>query len=204
MRIKMRPKKRRGFTLVEMLIVTTLLVILVSGLYAAFRVGLDAFRKTEEKLVKNSEVEIFISQLTRELRAAVPYGPQPFLGKNNSIVFPAWVNKYTPKGIEHELYVVEYRFEHGELVRSEHKLRQDFKKSKGEKELLFEKLDDGRFQFLFLNQGGEFEWRDEWPESKSVGLPRGIRVELSGEGLQAKEQSFNILIPHGLLLEQYR
>lgn len=194
--------KRSGFTLIELLIVMIILSVTLTVLYSCFQTGLTAYRRTESALVEDREGDVFIKELARELKNALPYLKRPFVGKPNAISFPAQVAHYTPKGAERELCLVEYRFEGRTLVRTEQKLRKDkLRESEKLKETMFDRLKDCRFSFLFALSDEQLEWRDDWPNQPYTGLPRGVRIILTG-GLFGKEgKSYDILIPHGVLLE---
>ncbi len=49
----MRTRRQRGVTLLELLIAVSLLSLLSAGLLAALRVGLDAFQRTDRRLLDN-------------------------------------------------------------------------------------------------------------------------------------------------------
>ena len=201
---------RKGFTLVELLVVTVILSIALVVLYSGFRSGLAAYTRTEENLADRRDGEIFLLQFEQELKSAVPYaqakeqGNNEFVGKKDSILFPARLRHYTAKGVEENIYVVRYDFKSDSLIRTERKLKSKSLKEKEElKETLFEKLKTCRFEYLYLDSSEKFEWTNEWLNNPYVGLPRAVRLTLAGDAFGREERTFEILIPHGVLLKRY-
>ena len=193
---------RRAFTLVELLIVMVILSVTLTVLYSCFQTGLSAYRRTESVLAEGREGDLFIKGLDLELKNALPYLKRPFVGKPNAVSFPAQVARYTPKGVERELCLVEYRFEGHVLTRTEQKLRKDkLQEEEQLKETVLDHLNDCRFAFLFAAADQKPEWHERWPNQPYAGLPRGVRVTLAGDGFGGEEKSYDILVPHGVLLE---
>ena len=191
-----------GFTLIEVLTATVVLTIALTVLYSSFQIGLTAYRRTEVNLTDEREGEVFLFQLTRELRASVPYLKSPFQGGKNFLSFPTSLEHYTPKGITKELWLVEYQLKDGRLIRTERKLKKEkLRQEAPAKETVFERLSTCRFEFLYLASSRQLEWRAEWPNDPYIGLPRGVRLTLSGGVFGRNERVYPILIPHGILLE---
>ena len=194
-------KKKNAFTLVEVLIATVILSISLVVLYSSFQVGLAGFRRTESNLTEEWEGRVFVKTLARELRNSLPYSKYPFHGETSFISFPAAFSRYTPKGIVNGFYLVEYKVKEGSLLRIEKRLKREslLDKTKTE-ETLFERLKTCRFEFLSLGDNKKLVWRKDWFNQPYVGLPRGVRITISGNVFGKEEQSFEVLMPHGVLL----
>lgn len=194
----------KAFTLVEMLVVTSILAIILGGLYTSFQTGLRAYSRAEENLLQKDEGDIFLDQLAWELRHAVPYRAQPFVGEKDSIAFPAYLRRYTAKGFEENLFFVEYKFKGGSFIRQEKRLEERFRKGKDAKETLFEKLEAAEFDYLYMNPNDELEWNKKWTNEPYVGLPRGVRIKLSGDTFGEPGRVVEVLLPQGALLKRYQ
>ncbi len=195
---------KSGFTMIELLISTVLIGVLLSSLYLSFQSALLGYRKTEEHLMNHREGEIFLGQLEHELRNSIPFyqlkNERHFIGKIDSLAFPSVVRRYTTSGYDEDLYYIHYRLEGRTLTRTELKMRPKFKGRKTEKESLFENLDECRFEYLYLDKNDKLSWQKEWKNEPYYGLPRGVRITVSGSGFNEK-QVYEILIPHGTLLK---
>ena len=202
----MTKASEKGFALIELLVATSILTILLSSLYMAFQTGLAAYGRTEENLALRNEGEVFLLQLERELRNALPYfrpGLQNhFVGKKDFLSFSTQLRRYTAKGIKEELYLVRYEVKEGSLIRTQRRLRESFPKPEEEKETLLNQLETCRFDFLYVDRSNALQWKAEWLNQPYIGLPRGVRVTLSGDVFGKEKQTFEILIPHGVLLRQ--
>ena len=194
--------KANGYTLIEVLIATAILSIVLVILYSSFQVGLAGYRRAEANLTEERDLDVFFYQLTRELKAAFPYSKDPFQGTREMIAFPTASVRYTPKGAIEELTHVEYRVKGRSLIRTERKLRKGkLREEQTRTETIFERVGECRFEFLYFGSNKKLEWREEWANKPYTGLPRGVRVALSGSGFGDGAKSHEILIPHGVLLQ---
>ena len=194
-------EKASGFTLIEVLVAMVIISVTLTVLYTSFQSGLAAFRRTEETLSDRREGDVFRFQLERELKNMIPYLNEPFVGGGNSIVFPARLTRYSPNGIEEEMVVIEYEYVGRSLIRKERKMKRKLSESKETRETLFEKVDTCRFEFLYADEVEGIHWASEWVNEPYVGLPRGVRVTLSGEAFGESAVVYDFLIPHGVLLQ---
>lgn len=193
---------QKGFTLVEILIASVILGVILVSLFTAFQAGLTAYRRTEEGLLENRGASIFFFQLDQELRNAVPYSKHPFEGTSEKISFPAWLKSYTPEGTEKGIYLIEYRWKHGQVIRTQRKLTNKLKEKSAVTETVLDALLDCRFEFLKLSGEETLVWDKNWENNPYVGLPRGVRVEIFGQSLGPKPARQQILIPHGVLARE--
>ena len=72
--------KNSGLTLVEVLIVLTILSILVLSLYTVFKTGFDAWSRSEARLDVFQNARVILDQISRELPGAFVGGGATFEG----------------------------------------------------------------------------------------------------------------------------
>ena len=194
--------RRRGFTLIEVLVVTAILSVTLVVLYSSFQIGMAAYKQTERNLNENREGEIFLFQFSQELAGAFPYLKSAFLGKDASVSFPTELMHYTAQGTERGLYVVTYQVDEGSLVRIEKKLRREkLREESPATETLFEHLTACQFEYLVLDGDEHLKWTGEWPNEPYTGLPRALRLKIAGASFGSEAKTYEILIPHGVLLQ---
>jgi len=64
-------RRKKGFTLVETLVVMTIFSIIVTMLFTVFRIGLESWRRAESNLEIYQNARIALDMMGRELRAAM-------------------------------------------------------------------------------------------------------------------------------------
>ncbi len=78
---------RRGFTLVELLVASTLMAIILGGVYAAFSTTIRSWRIGEASVETYQGARISLALMTRELRSVVPGSDRFFEGDDNELLF---------------------------------------------------------------------------------------------------------------------
>jgi general secretion pathway protein J len=191
---------RGGFTLIEILVVMTLLGLMAVALFGGLRFGARVWESGDQRSAAFAEVEIAHSLIRRLLEQAMPLeyvdgssSFATFIGDEESIQFtapaPAQFNLGgiylfelgLEPGEEHEKLVLRWR-----LYRSE-SLDESFEdeESEGEEKAthgqrtLLQNLEAVRFNYFGSPEADEddLDWRDTWDEA--VGLPRLVSVELT-------------------------
>lgn len=82
-------RRSLGFTLVELLVATTLLTVVLAAVYTAFNTSVRAWRAGEASIESFQEARTALSLLSRELRCIIP-GTEPLIvGERNEITFYA-------------------------------------------------------------------------------------------------------------------
>lgn len=111
--------KRRfgGFTLIEILVVSTLVAVLSLAVFKAFSNALKLWEKAE-KLDQDADVAILLDKMAEDLRSAVYFPQISFKGTGSKFSFPAIVltradvhSSRASEEIVDQLGVVEYRFD---------------------------------------------------------------------------------------------
>lgn len=202
MEMRTKPKhlaRSIGFTMIEMVIALSLFTVVVISAYGAFRGGFVAYQRVESQLGSRYELDMLISQLSKELRAALFYAPVPFEGKSDKLEFPARLWRYENDQLKEDLYQVTYQFRDGQLMRSELKIKKKFSESGHADAEPLIPLSACRFQFAYKMREGEIVWKNELMDKPYQGVPRAIRVILSGKITRNSEETFDILLPQGIL-----
>lgn len=64
-------RRKKGFTLVEILVAVTIFSIIITMLFTVFKVGLESWRRAESNLEIYQNARIALDMMSRELRAAM-------------------------------------------------------------------------------------------------------------------------------------
>jgi hypothetical protein len=109
--------KSKAFTLVEVLLVSSLLAISGVAILRSFGNGLKLWDKAQ-RLNREAEVEIFFDKVAEDLRSAVPISGLAFKGMGSQISFPAVVitqadtkSSRAEEGLIDQIGAVQYRFD---------------------------------------------------------------------------------------------
>lgn len=100
-----RSARRKGLTLIEILVASVILVIIVTSLFVVFKAGLDSWRRTQAHLEVYQNARAALDIMTRELSAAYLNSMNPaitFRGFSNSVALSGWV---TPSGGDEVFFV---------------------------------------------------------------------------------------------------
>ena len=174
--------RKTGFTLIEVLL-TTFLVLLISGLiFTSFFIPTRAVSSAKSRLKNTEEPAVFLSRISEEIAAAYP-GDYSFSGTENSLWFISAAG--TNLGLEKVKYVVErapaeervivYRQSGPPYSAEDSKNKAPVTEEKGRPVLQAESL-------KFSYYDGK-EWQKEWTGKR---LPPLVSVDLfrKGQGFQ--------------------
>jgi len=107
---------KKGFTLVEILVSTTILVIAMASIYVSFQGGVTAWAKGTARMKVYLNARAALDMMSRELSAAFVYSTnnQFFYGQPSSLNFVAVIE---PMNAVTDLYTIDYRYSASEIQR---------------------------------------------------------------------------------------
>ena len=110
-------KSRNAFTLVEVLLVSSLIAVLSLAVFRSFGNGLKLWARADH-LNRDAEVGIFLDKMAEDLRSTVAISNIPFKGISTEIAFPAVVmtqadvkSARSSEGFIDQIGAVRYRFD---------------------------------------------------------------------------------------------
>lgn len=186
-----RQTRSRGFTLLEVLIAMTLLMVVVALVATAMRMSIrsvDAGEKKIEALERfRSSVFIVSSQISSQMPLALndsdQAGVEPqviFKGTKTTMTMPSGYSIWNGRS---GFVIVDYAVAPGKkgklcLKASEVSIGQTLKRET----ILFDGLDSLSFQYFSKKTDltGMGQWTDDWDEKKHI--PEQIRLDLSYRG----------------------
>jgi prepilin-type N-terminal cleavage/methylation domain-containing protein len=194
-------RREAGFTLVELLVVVSLVALIGMSLYAMFGSAMDMMHRVSRSEVAE-DVDIFLERFDREISSQVTFKGIPFDGKEVLLSFPSRIgwDKRAPlnKGIGRVSYFFDES--HRTFARRQENLSQIYK-PQGETEATaaLEGVSGLKFQYLVYRKAEKtFEWVPEWNSLENNGeIPSAVKVEFScvrGEEPYAFERTVAIPI----------
>ena len=110
--------KKSGFTLIEILVATTILVIAMAAIYVSFRGGLTSWTKGTARMERYLNARAALDMMSREIRAAFIYttNNEFFYGRIDSLNFVAVIG---PVGAITDLYTIRYYHSGREIFRAD-------------------------------------------------------------------------------------
>ncbi|MFA5316062.1 MAG: prepilin-type N-terminal cleavage/methylation domain-containing protein [Dehalococcoidales bacterium] len=191
-------RARSAFTFIELMIASTIFVMLAAAVYMSFGVGVRSWRKIEESYRIRQEARYISTFVARELRCALNSSLIAFEGDDSSVSFCKAYN-----GISRVRY--EYDEGLGSVKRILQNYRQYAAGEQGRVSTAATGISDLKFSYSF-KKDGKLEWLDAW-QSANGSLPFGVKIvsrfkpEGSGKSL---EYSNTVIIPSGVIEEDSR
>jgi general secretion pathway protein J len=186
--------KRRGFTLVEILLAVTLLSILLSLAYGGFRASTRATDRGQDILEESSRLRLAHQFVHRQLNQVLPMSfsneedgdlPSVFFGDSSSVRFVGPMPGYLGFGGPQvqELSIV--NGEDGQALVLSHALLQGFEEAALTERapiMLIDGLKSGTFMFQGRDEQGEpATWQNSWEETGILPLAVSLQLEFDEE-----------------------
>lgn len=186
-------KKQTGFTLIEVIVVFTLLAMIMAMIFSGIDSGRRMVAKGEAKITAINEIRIIQNivrhQVTRAMPIAVAVNDEgemiKFIGEPRRITFVSQMPGYLGSGGPHiqELELVDAR--DGMILQYRHGLVSNYDDEdeyspfeESEPMVLLENIDKGYFEFIELDEEREpTEWLAEM--ESGTDLPLMVRLHLS-------------------------
>ncbi len=180
-----------GFTLLELLISMSLLVVMMAMTYSVFQTAMTAVPRGEEAAERSARLRMATSLLTRQVRSLVDYPAETeddiytfFVGDEQNLSF---ITAAPQLGGGEGLGWVTYSTDGEALVMAERLIFSAGVVAGDEPEeaseaILLAGLSGARFEYLRLD-GPDAEWLDAWDAAEELNPPAAIRVTLAGLGI---------------------
>lgn len=178
----------RGFTLLEVLIATTLMAIMMVLLMGSLRLGARSWDRGEEQIDQTSQMLVVGSFFRRHLTNALPWHspgrqqPEPvFAGSRNSIEYVGLLPAQIKSGLYRFRFFVAAKQERRPLTLSVQPLDTSGEADPIDELEVLRDVEDVRFAYLAPHSPGEpVVWLEEWTED-SMPVAISIRVRIRGQ-----------------------
>ena len=186
----------RGFTLIEMLITTSILGIIAVAIFSTFASGLNIYKRVRAYSGVQVDVLFAFEKMERDLRNALNFSGIDFSGDTKEISF-AGVIKITNAKREQEVSLgrIFYYVDNtkGILVKEEQDYSHavsEIRKGKGRSKVLASMQGMNFSYYYFDSATKRYAWKDSWKlekqktedkeqksEDKKARIPLGVKVE---------------------------
>ncbi|UCC94428.1 MAG: prepilin-type N-terminal cleavage/methylation domain-containing protein [Candidatus Omnitrophota bacterium] len=173
--------RKRGFTLIEILISTSLLVIVGLAIYSTFNSGIKIWQKVR-KSYEGEDVNILFEKFTTDLKNSFHYKGVKFIGSKHNVIFPTLVTAPSAaSGLRKGVGQVSYRFDEdgGSIIQEKRNLSAIYKEKEG---IIREILRDVKLlEFTYYMHdplSDEYFWVEEWTEEETFPLAVSMKLEI--------------------------
>ena len=176
-------RRKAGFTLVELLVVVSLMALIGMSLYAMFGSAMDMMHRVSLSEVAE-DVDIFLERFDREISSQVTFKGISFDGKETLLSFPSCIGLDKRASLNRGIGRVSYAFDesHRTFARRQENLNQIYK-PEGEIEAVaaLEGVSGLKFQyFVYRKAEKTYEWVPEWNSLENGGeIPSAAKVEFN-------------------------
>jgi len=172
-------KKSRSFTLIELLIASSIFALVLVALYAAFSSGVFGYRNIQERISAYQQARLVLEHLDRDLRNSFAYSPADtkFSGQGDKVSFLSLVDDYRGNEIISAFAFISYYLEGDKLMRLCRKDQESLDPDSGIKADEFA-FGVGKIAFTYIYQDKEVtKEKDSWDDPKS--FPLAVKVDLT-------------------------
>ena len=200
--------KKKGFTLLELLVAVTIFSVIAVALYSTFYSGIMILRRSEDVMRRHQDLRLAMEEVSRDLRntlltevyrkveesATAEEEEEPiyyFLGEGKEFTFVTLRDSFKDGRMRHEVCNVTYYFKGGEtsaFMRTVKYQSNGFKEDPDRDETLISGVRD--IEVLYSYEGEDEDspptWRNIWEEEEK--LPLGVKIKLRLAGLSAMQE----------------
>jgi len=176
-------KRRGAFTLIEVILATSILAFLLSVLYYVFWRSSSAWEKGNAHIRMHQSGRVCLDIMSREIKTAFISKGNPYLklkGNKNTLSFISTLNKIGKKG-EYDLCEIEYNLNNNNLQRRMKVFLDSDSKKDGATDIIASNVVN--LKFLYNGDGG---WCKSWDSTMGTEnnttddvLPQMVRITLT-------------------------
>ncbi len=192
-------KRQSGFTLIEIIVVMTMLALIMSMVYGAINTSRKMASKGIKRIDATNEVRVVQELIRRQISRILPMAFKEddgtfviFEGDEQHIMYVSPMPGYLGKGGPHVQLIEIVNAKGGKILQFSHWLLNDsleedaFDSSEQEPVVLLENVEDAYFSFMKLDEEGEpGDWESEWEEVENTPLMVQLEVEMGEKSLMS-------------------
>ncbi|MFH0918328.1 MAG: type II secretion system protein GspJ, partial [Candidatus Omnitrophota bacterium] len=172
-------KNKLGFSLVELLVVTSMLGVISLAIFSTFNNGFKVWQKINKPLAQE-DLGIFLDKLSQDLNNCLKSSSLAFTGDQNNLGIPTLA--FSPRLKASTLALVAYTYDQqtGSLSRQPKDFSQLYSRQEEDPVILLKNIESFKFEYYYFDtQKQEYIWKEE---PLGAGLPLAVRVSISLNG----------------------
>ena len=194
---------QRSFTLIELLIASSIFAVVMLSVYAAFRSGMLVYRKIDTDSETYRSARVFFSKIESDLKNSFIYGDangSRFKGEATELEFFNVIDFWREDELSTNIYRVKYVWDKGSgVIKRTTFLGLDALKPETDVEAESQDLAQGAekltFEYAYLTVDTDNKtyvaWQDIWPiddaakkPTQEKSLPSAVRIKLTISGIE--------------------
>ena len=193
----------RGFTFVELMLVTAILGVTGLALYGTFTSGINIWKRITQRS-ELEDINLFFEKISFDLRNSMKLTGMRFRGGRTQLSFPTRMKFNDGEQVKDMLGEVTYSLD--KRKQEIHKTEADYSavylKRAGKKRVLAQGIHSLQFHYYAYDQDNkQYVWLASWQEDFGIetedNLPLLVRIELSAaqEGQEAQKYVRTVVLP---------
>ncbi len=190
-------KTQSGFTLLEIIVVLTMLSLIMVMVYEGIQISRKMSEKGINRINATNEVRVVQELMRRQISRILPIAFKEedgtfviFEGDDEHIMYVSPMPGYLGNGGPHVQLIEIVNAKGGKILQFSHWLLNDsldeesFEGSDQEPVILLENIRSAEFSFVKLNEEGELgEWESDWEEIQNTPLMIRLNIEMEENAL---------------------
>ena len=192
---KISQKNQAGFTLLEIIVVMTMLSLIMVMIYGGIQTSRKISQKGLKRINATNEIRVVSELIRRQVSRILPMAFKQedeafviFEGDDRHIMYVSPMPGYLGNGGPHVQLIEIVNGKGGKILQFSHWLLNDsleedaFESSDQEPVVLLENIRDAEFSFVKLDEEGELgDWENQWEETETTPLMVKLEVDM-GQG----------------------
>lgn len=173
-------RKKNGLTLVEVLIASSIFVLVMAAVYSAFHAGMFGYRRIEEAIDVHQSARKILERINLDLRNSFVFSEEEskFSGEKSKVSFFALVDTFSKDKMLREYAYVSYYLKEGKLMRSCCLNKDALNERPDTKaEEMSARVGGLLLSYAYIDDDSDqIKWKDSWEDKK--GFPLAVKVKL--------------------------
>ncbi|MFH1458640.1 MAG: prepilin-type N-terminal cleavage/methylation domain-containing protein [Candidatus Omnitrophota bacterium] len=193
-------KRHRAFTLVEVLVSSSIFLVVLVTAYSAFHAGVLSYRNIEDRISLYQAGRFILERIHLDLRNSFAFskGRARFLGFANEMSFLTLIDSFSQDAISKEYCLVSYALENDKLMRLCKRGKQSLdEKSSAAPDEMACRLQELVFEYGYVDPADKsLKFKDTWAsESEQKSLPVAVRIKIVLKNKSVQDFERTIYLP---------
>lgn len=172
-----------GFTLVEILIVASVMAIVMLAIYSSFISGLRLWQRSQNLSQIQRKVIIGLEKLSSQVRQGIDFPDIGFNGTKTKFSFPLIIREKDEDRVKEEIVKVTFEFdaEDKSLIRSVERYQDILSEGEGKKvstQTFIPRIEEADFSYYYFVANKPDPWKEEWKPEEGAAIPMAIKVTI--------------------------